>query len=142
MTTAPIASSPGALKRMQRQRRRDTTPEMAIRRELHRRGLRYRVQVAVLGGRRRQDIVFGAARVVVDVRGCFWHGCPIHGTMPKANAEWWHEKIIANQERDNKAERQLEEAGWTTIVAWEHDDVIEVADRVGHAISAGKTIVG
>ena len=138
MTTAPVASSSAALRRMQGQRRRDTKPEMVVRRELHRRGLRYRVQIAVLGGRRRQDIVFSTARVVVDVRGCFWHGCPIHGTMPKANAEWWQEKISANQDRDIKAERQLEDAGWTTVVAWEHDDAIEVADQVVRAVSAGK----
>src|SRR5579875_2994608 len=71
------ASSPAVRGRMQLQRTRDTAPELAIRRLLHARGLRYRVDVSPLPGlRRRADIVFGPAKVAVFVDGCFWHGCP------------------------------------------------------------------
>src|SRR5262245_12184516 len=108
---------------MQRQARRDTNPEMALRAELHRRGYRYRVDIGVLkGSRRRQDVVFAGARVVVDIRGCFWHGCPEHGTVPKANRAWWISKVQANRERDADTEARLALAGWHTVVVWEHED--------------------
>jgi DNA mismatch endonuclease (patch repair protein) len=74
-------------------RRRDTKSEMAIRRLPHAQGLRYRVDVALLGMRRRADLHFSSARVAVFVDGCFWHGCPEHGTQPKSNTAWWAEKI-------------------------------------------------
>src|SRR4051812_35470940 len=90
----PPASTPAALQRMQRQRRSDTAPELALRSELHRRGLRYRIHVRpLLDLRRKCDIVFRPAKVAVEVRGCFWHGCPEHGTMPKANSDWWRDKL-------------------------------------------------
>ncbi|MEY4373820.1 MAG: hypothetical protein RL219_2589 [Actinomycetota bacterium] len=67
---------------MQLQPSRDTAPELALRRELHRRGLRYRVHMPILDGRRKHDIVFSGAGVVVEVLGCFWHRCPQHSTSP------------------------------------------------------------
>src|SRR5262245_48955304 len=104
----PTASSPAARKRMQAAGPRDTAPELALRRELHRRGFRYRVDASVLHGvRRRADIVFRSAKVVVFVDGCFWHGCPIHGTWPKANAAFWREKITTNRKRDVATDQQL-----------------------------------
>src|SRR5262245_53641325 len=106
--STPSASSLDALARMKRQGRRDTTPELALRRELHRLGLRYRVNRIVLSGsRRRHDVVFPGARVVVEVRGCFWHSCPLHGTRPKANAKWWQQKLEANRRRDLDTEQRL-----------------------------------
>ena len=68
-TNSPSASSPAALARMQRQPQRDTAPELALRRELHRRGLRYRTHFSVIDNRRKHDIVFLGPRIVVDVRG-------------------------------------------------------------------------
>ena len=130
MTGVPTASSEAALTRMKRQRQRDTKPEMAIRRELHQRGRRYRVHLAVFDKRRRHDIVFSSSRVVVDVRGCFWHGCPIHGTMPKEHSKWWRDKIEANQRRDLDTERRLADAGWKLVVVWEHDDPTSAADEI------------
>jgi DNA mismatch endonuclease, patch repair protein len=86
---------------MKRQRQRDTKPEIALRRELHSRGFRYRIDISPLPGlRRRADIVFTSARVAVFVHSCFWHGCSEHGTKPKANAEWWAEKLQSNVTRD------------------------------------------
>jgi DNA mismatch endonuclease, patch repair protein len=66
--------------------------------------------------------------VAVFVDGCFWHGCPIHGTSPKANAEWWKEKIEANERRDRDTDRELTEQGWRVVRIWEHENV-ELAVR-------------
>jgi DNA mismatch endonuclease, patch repair protein len=134
---APEASSAGALRRMRTQRRRDTRPELALRRELYRRGLRYRVDRAVLSqGRRRHDIVFVGARLVVEVRGCFWHCCPLHASSPKANGSWWSEKLARNVVRDQETEGLLNRADWRLLVVWEHEDIIEAADRVQAAVSS------
>ena len=117
--------------------RRDTLPELAIRSELHRRGLRFRVDRAPLPGlRSRADIVFGPARVAVYVDGCFWHSCPEHGTRPKANAEWWEQKLKRNQERDAETGRALREQGWEVVRVWEHENPVEAADRVEEEVRA------
>jgi DNA mismatch endonuclease (patch repair protein) len=122
---------------MRAARQRDTVPELAVRSELHRRGLRFFVDRAPLPSmRRRADIVFPRGRVTVYIDGCFWHGCPEHGTWPKANAEWWRAKIEANRSRDRDTDRRLEEAGWTVVRAWEHESPILVADRVLCALQA------
>src|SRR5215207_4342941 len=119
----PEASSEQVARRMRATGRRDTAPEVALRSELHRLGLRYRVDRSpVLGVRRRADVVFGPARVAVFVDGCFWHGCPIHGTWPKKNADFWRDKIETNMRRDTDTDRRLEEAGWLVIRIWEHED--------------------
>lgn len=120
---------------MQRQARRDTRPEVALRRELWRRGLRYRVDVSPLPGlRRRADIVFTRKCVVVYVDGCFWHSCPEHATVPKANRAWWVAKLAANVNRDRDTDVQLDAAGWRVIHVWEHEDCREAADRVERAV--------
>ena len=113
---------------MSRQRTTGTEPELAIRRELHRRGLRFRVNVTGLPGR--PDIVFTRARIAVQVDGCFWHGCPDHAVAPKANAGWWREKLAANRERDSRNDRALSADGWLVVRVWEHEEPLEVADRV------------
>lgn len=113
------------------QRRRDTEPEMALRRELHSRGLRYRVQVEVTGlPRRTIDIAFTGRRVAVFVDGCFWHRCPVHATFPRANAQWWRDKLDGNVERDRKTDAALRDLGWVVVRVWEHEDAVEAADRV------------
>lgn len=122
---------------MQRQTRRDTAPELALRRAVWRRGLRYRVDVAPLKGtRRRADMVFRSARVAVYVDGCFWHRCPEHATSPKANSEWWAEKLATNVRRDRDTDQRLAEAGWLVIRIWEHEDVTEAAARIEEAVRA------
>lgn len=117
---------------MQRQKRAGTKPELAVRRLLHARGLRYRVdfKLPVSGLRRRCDIAFTRLRLAVYIDGCFWHRCPKHATTPKANREWWAAKLSANVERDRDTDKRLTEAGWTVVRAWEHEDPAEVADRV------------
>jgi DNA mismatch endonuclease (patch repair protein) len=116
---------------MQRQARRDTAPEMALRRALHRRGLRYRVDAAPLPGlRRTADLVFPRERVAVYVDGCFWHACPQHASVPKANRAWWTEKLAANVRRDRDTDDRLERAGWAVVRVWSHEDAGVAADRV------------
>ena len=127
----PSPSSEAALRRMQAARSRDTAPEKAIRSALHNRGLRYRVDVKpVVELNRRADIVFRFAKVAVFVDGCFWHGCPIHGTQAKANAEFWRLKIERNQQRDSDTNKRLEDSGWTIIRVWEHEDPVEASEKI------------
>lgn len=115
---------------MSRQRTRDTAPELALRRELHARGMRYRVGYPVPGNRRRSiDIAFVGIRLGVFVDGCFWHGCPMHGTWPMTNAEWWENKIKMNRARDDDTDRLLRENGWESLRVWEHESTT-AADRV------------
>lgn len=124
--------------RMSRQRRAHTAPELALRRELHRRGLRYFVDRAPLRGqRRRADLVFPRRRIAVYVDGCFWHRCPDHATEPKNNAAWWAEKLAGNVARDRATDTALRAAGWRVIRIWEHEDPVLAADRVQSAVGAG-----
>lgn len=127
----PGASSPEVSRRMAVAPRRDTAPELALRRALHAAGLRYRVGLPVPGQRRRTiDVAFTRARVAVFVDGCFWHGCPEHGTQPQSNSAWWTTKLSANQARDRDTDRLLAEAGWTVLRIWEHEDPAAAVDRV------------
>jgi len=119
---------------MERQRQRDTKPELALRSELWRRGLRYRVDTGILGRCRRADIVFTRSRVAVFVDGCFWHGCGDHGSLPKSNREWWGMKLAANVARDAAANDDLSRAGWLVIRVWEHESVTSAADAIEAAV--------
>lgn len=120
---------------MARVARRDTRPELELRRVLHRRGRRYRVDVAPdTSLRGRADIVFRQARVAVYVDGCFWHSCPEHGVLPKGNREWWREKLAATVRRDRSTEAALRERGWAVVRVWEHEDPELAADRVEAAL--------
>lgn len=103
---------------MQRNRGRDTGPELLLRQALWRLGLRYRLRYPLFG---RPDIVFPAKRVAVFVDGCFWHCCPEHGAKPKTNANFWNEKLARNVARDREVTRILNEEGWVTIRVWEHE---------------------
>ncbi|WP_030771353.1 MULTISPECIES: very short patch repair endonuclease [unclassified Streptomyces] len=126
-----VPSSPSVSARMSRQARRNTTPELAVRRLLHAAGLRYRLQVKVPGMPRRTiDIAFPGAKVAVFLDGCFWHGCPEHATQPKSNAQWWREKLDKNMARDRETSELLAAAGWTVLRFWEHETPESVAARV------------
>ena len=100
---------------MSRQRRTGTAPELALRRELHRRGLRYFVDRAPLRGqRRRADVVFPRRKLAVYVDGCFWHRCPQHATDPKNNGRWWADKLAGNVARDRATDEALRPMGRST----------------------------
>jgi DNA mismatch endonuclease (patch repair protein) len=66
----------------------------------------------------------------VFVDGCFWHGCPDHGGTPRANRDWWVNKIATNQRRDNDTDDQLRALGWTVVRVWEHDDPGQAAEKI------------
>ena len=123
---------------MRSQRQRDTAAETALRSLLHRHGLRFRVHYALPGLRRRADIAFPRLRIAVFADGCFWHGCPEHGTWPKQNADWWREKIEGNRRRDADTDSRLEAQGWTVIRVWEHEEAEAAADAIAHVVS-GRT---
>ncbi|MFZ2176272.1 MAG: very short patch repair endonuclease [Rhodococcus sp. (in: high G+C Gram-positive bacteria)] len=128
-------TDPRTSARMSAQRRRDTEPELALRRELHRRGVRYFVDRAPMKGiRRRADLVFPRRKVAVYVDGCFWHSCPQHATFPKNNAQWWADKLAGNVTRDRDTDTRLAEAGWTVVRIWEHENPAVAADRVQEAL--------
>ncbi|MEW2328227.1 very short patch repair endonuclease [Micromonospora chersina] len=113
---------------MRRMPRSSTRPELAIRRELHRRGLRFRVNFRELPGR--PDLAFTRVRLAVFVDGCFWHMCPDHVRLPKNNREWWVAKLEANVNRDREKDRRLTGLGWLAVHVWEHEDPVSAADRV------------
>ena len=125
------ASSDATLKSMKGNRIRDTGPEMAVRLAVHQLGLRYRVNARPEPTlRRTADLVFRPAKVAVFIDGCFWHCCPIHGTRPKANSDYWSKKLDKNIQRDSETTRALEESGWKVPRFWEHESPVEVADRI------------
>lgn len=127
--SAPPAPLDGATStRLRRQPRASTKPELALRRELHRRGLRFRVNHAALPGR--PDVALTRVRVAVFVDGCFWHCCPEHGTLPRNNREWWQDKLDRNVARDRAKDAALADLGWTVLHIWEHEAPGAAADRV------------
>jgi len=116
---------------MQDQRRRNTGPELALRKVLWASGVRYRIDSRPLAAfRRRADVVFTGVRLAVFVDGCFWHGCRWHGSWPKQNRKWWAEKIRRNRERDRETDGILRRAGWVVLRIWEHEDPARAAIRV------------
>lgn len=140
----PEPTSRAATKIGKANRRTDTRPEVAVRSELHRRGLRFRKNflLRVGGTRVRPDIVFTRRRVAVFVDGCYWHGCPVHASTPMVNREYWEPKLAANVSRDRRVDDALRDSGWSVIRAWEHESPVDVADRVVTRIRAEGSAAG
>ena len=132
---APPPSSEVVRARFRRQGRRDTAHELAVRRRLHARGVRYRVDVRPCRETRaRGDLVWKGRRLVVFLDGCFWHGCPTCGHLPRANRDWWTAKLAANVARDRRADAVLTGLGWRVLRFWEHEDPDDVADAICAAL--------
>lgn len=136
------ASSAAVRRVMQGNKRRDTAPEVAVRRALHASGLRYRVDWPLPFDRRRKaDVVFTKARVAVFIDGCYWHGCPLHYSEPSTNSAYWSAKIARNVARDRDTDARLQSNGWTVLRHWEHEAVSEVT-RVVLATVRGEAAFG
>jgi DNA mismatch endonuclease (patch repair protein) len=126
---------------MARVRQRGTDIEIKLRRVLYAQGMRYRLQVPLLSRPRRvADIVFIGPRVAVFVDGCFWHGCPLHATWPKANADFWREKIEVNRARDADTDQRLRALGWEVVRIWEHESSTDAARRVTQVVLTRKRL--
>jgi DNA mismatch endonuclease (patch repair protein) len=117
----------------------NTRCELALRRELSRRGLRYRLHYTRLPGR--PDIVFPKQRLVIFCDGDFWHGRDLSARLAKLvrghNATYWVAKVQRNVERDRRQTRTLEESGWVVLRYWETDVLgrtNEIADQVVTAL--------
>ncbi len=116
---------------MSRQKSRDTGPEIAVRRALHARGIRYRVDVKLEPDMRtRADLAWRGLKLAVFIDGCFWHGCPEHATRPAANRDWWAQKLDANIARDRRTDDTLRNRGWVVRRFWEHQSPEEIADEL------------
>lgn len=115
-------------------RSKDTRPEIAVRRILWARGLRYRIHSKTVPGT--PDISNIRKRLVVFVDGCFWHGCPFCYRAPRTNAAFWQEKVRKNRARREVVRKELEAQGFRIVEIWEHevDDPDTVVGRVGEAL--------
>lgn len=136
----PSPSSDTVSTQMRRMGRRDTAPELALRKALTAVGLRYRLHRRDLPGT--PDVAFMSARVAVFVDGCFWHACPEHGVMPKANRDWWRSKFDNNRERDRRKDKALLNAGWLPVHAWEHEEPDAVARALAMIVADRLTTLG
>lgn len=122
-SSRPPPSSDQVSAVMKRVRTKDTAPELALRKLLFSVGLRYRIHYkpqSVALGRSNINIAFPGAKLAVFIDGCFWHGCPDHGTIPKANGDWWAEKLQSNRTRDERVTAVLQAAGWNVLRLWTH----------------------
>jgi DNA mismatch endonuclease, patch repair protein len=128
----PHPTSIDVTKRMRRNMRTDTHPEIIVRSELHRKGLRFRKDLPLRLPNRivRPDIVFTRAKLAVFIDGCFWHVCPIHGNQPRANTDYWRPKLAINVARDLAIDEELTTSGWRVLRAWEHEHPVDVSARV------------
>lgn len=134
-----VPSSAKVSARLARHPRRDTLPELAVRRILHAKGRRYRVDCRPESAlKRKADLVFRGPKVVVFIDGCYWHGCPDHCKLSGPNLEWWRKKIDGNRQRDTETDALLTLAGWTVIRAWAHEDPLFVTRRVENALDASR----
>jgi DNA mismatch endonuclease, patch repair protein len=123
---------------MARVKSKDSKAELALRRELHARGVRFRLHAADVVGR--PDVVIRRAKLAVFVDGDFWHGnawrlrgLPSLEALFPNRTEWWVSKIQRTMRRDEEVTSALENAGWTVVRLWESDilnDSRAAAERV------------
>jgi DNA mismatch endonuclease, patch repair protein len=131
-----LPSSPDTSRRMAKVRQTGTDAEVALRKEMYRIGLRYRIDYEVLRRPRRvADIAFPGRKIAIFVDGCFWHGCLEHATWPKQNAEFWREKIEANRRRDSDTNDKLRSLGWTVLRFWSHESPAMAAEVVARVVA-------
>lgn len=117
-------------------KRSGTKPEVALRSALHAAGYRFRKDYRIKLEKTsvRPDIVFPRVKVAIFVDGCFWHSCPLHGTTPRANADYWVPKLARNVQRDHEQAIALGSEGWLVLRIWEHVPSIEAFESVVAAL--------
>ena len=129
----PLPTSKDISKVMKSNKRNDSIPELILRKNLRRVGLKgYRKNYSKIPGS--PDVVFISRKIAIFVNGCFWHRCPkCNLPLPKNNTEFWKVKFERNIERDRLKIQRLEDMGWTVIVIWECDikkNIDEVLERI------------
>lgn len=131
-TPYPTPASPAVTRSMRGNLRVGTKPEARLRSLLHRAGLRFSKDrpIRLAQGTTRPDVLFPRLRLAVFVDGCFWHGCPRHGSTPRRNAWYWGPKLRRNRERDEAHRSELRSAGWIVRRLWEHEDPERAAQRI------------
>ena len=132
----PPATSAATAKVMRRAGRRDTQPELRLRRALHRRvevPPRHLTTGHEQAPTRRHPL--RGARIAVFVDGCFWHSWPVHAQLPKSNRDWWRRKLEDVVLRDRDTDAELTAAGWLVVRVWEHEGPDTAADRIAHLIT-------
>jgi DNA mismatch endonuclease (patch repair protein) len=141
--TYPNASSSVAATIMRANRSRDTGPELRLRSALHRSGFRFFVNRKVHVDSLRPvnvDIVFPRLKIALFVDGCFWHKCPHHRSVPRANRDYWEAKLTRNVTRDKEIVQRLENAGWIVIRVWEHEQVQTALEAISAIIAPRRAI--
>ena len=117
---------------------KNTSLEIRVRQLAHAMGYRFRLHGKNLAGT--PDLVFASRRKVIFVHGCFWHGhdCARGAREPKANAEYWRNKIRRNRERDVSAIETLAVEGWQSLILWECEtrDRDDLAGRLAAFLGA------
>lgn len=113
--------------------------ENEVTKELWRLGIRFRKNVKAMLGK--PDISIKRYSVVIFIDSCFWHGCPIHGRIPKSNVDYWNEKILKNKERDLRINNYYSELKWNLLRIWEHEirqDYAGTINKIIDFINASK----
>lgn len=120
---------------MSRIKGKDTKIELLVRNELWKNGFRYRKNY----GKYKIDIAFIKEKVAIFIDSCFWHKCPIHGTIPKTNIDFWEKKLTHNKERDLLVNSKLISDGWEVIRIWEHElpsNFTDVINKIIHTVES------
>lgn len=114
--------------------------ENMVTRALWARGYRFRKNVKGMLGK--PDIVIKKYRIIIFIDSCFWHWCPLHGTIPKSNTEFWTEKLTRNRERDQAVNDYYLSEKWNIIRIWEHEirtDFNGTIEKITDFINSAKT---
>lgn len=123
--------------------RRDTKPELEVRRLLHAAGLRYRVDWPLpTNPLRRADVAFTKHKIAIFIDGCFWHRCPQHYVPPKSNYAYWEQKTDENVARDKGTTEALQAEGWRVMRFWEHEDPAFVAAAIREEVNGPSHLEG
>lgn len=120
---------------------KDNPREKAVRAALHAAGFRFRIHLRATSSRRTIDVAFPKEKIAVFLDGCFWHGCPEHGTWPKNNAAFWREKIERNMARDVETTGELQKGGWLVLRLWEHTPVDDAAAHIIASVLSRRELI-